>query len=82
MSQLHPREFAKLVLFYCQELVLDANTPGKEAKDRLIRNAQTLRDACTAWIGYCGWKEQDLMVEAWREQPNSQSEAKAKGKKK
>lgn len=62
----HPREWATLCLFYTQEILLDAATPGKEAKERLIRNAGLLKECTETWLrDYCQWDPDELMREMW-----------------
>lgn len=68
---MEPRDWAKLCVFYTQELMLDSATPGAEAKDRLTRNAKLLKDGCEAWISYCGWKPAELMKEIYRDNPEA-----------
>jgi len=62
------RDFAKNCLFYCAELVLDAGTPGAVAKERLVRNAKLLREACEVWCEAMKWPVEGLMKEVWADQ--------------
>jgi hypothetical protein len=66
-------------------MVLDAATPGKEAADRLVRNAKLLRDSCEAMLDYWGLKQKDLMEEIWKNDPEAKKreldrQQKAKGR--
>jgi hypothetical protein len=60
---IHPRDYMKLVLFYSQAIALDAATPGKVAKERLLMNARLLRETAENWCSYAGWKPKELMKE-------------------
>jgi hypothetical protein len=66
-----PREWAKMALYYSQEISLDVATAGKEAADRAVRNAKLLKDATELWVTYCGWKPHDLMKEIWDHDPDA-----------
>jgi hypothetical protein len=51
------------IAYLAQELVLDSATPGKIASDRLVRNAQLIKDTIEVWATYCGWSMKDLINE-------------------
>lgn len=58
---LHPKERFRQLLLLSQQLVIDLSTPGKDARDRALRNAKVLKDAVEAWVEYAGFKGLDLM---------------------
>lgn len=65
------RDFLKNCLFYCQEMALDAATPGSVAKERLIRNANILKDSCECWLKHCGLSPEELWKEMWQHEPEA-----------
>jgi hypothetical protein len=66
-----PRDWAKLALFYSQEIALDVATPGKEAADRAVRNAKLLRDATESLVTYWNYPVKELYAEIYKEYPDS-----------
>ena len=70
MSHLPPLEFLRLALFLTQELTLDAATPGKPAKERVIQNAKLLRDACLALAEYWQVNPQTELASIYAAIPN------------
>jgi hypothetical protein len=57
------RDFLENALFYTQEILMDANTPGAVAKERLVRNVKLLKEACECCALGCHLDPAVLMKE-------------------
>ncbi len=71
------KEWAQNCLFYTSEILLDAQTPGAVAKERLTRNAKTLKESCEVFCAAMNWTPDGLLREAWKAHRGSLSQAKA-----
>jgi hypothetical protein len=71
------KEWAQNCLFYTSEILLDAQTPGAVAKERLIRNAKTLKECCEVFCAAMNWTPDQLLRESWKAHRGSLSQAKA-----
>ena len=71
------KEWAQNCLFYTSEILLDAQTPGAVAKERLVRNAKTLKESCEVFCAAMNWTPDQLLRESWKAHRGSLSQAKA-----
>ena len=71
------KEHAQNCLFYTSEILLDAQTPGAVAKERLVRNAKTLKECCEVFCAAMNWTPDALLRESWKLHRGSLSQAKA-----
>ena len=71
------KEWAQNCLFYTSEILLDAQTPGAVAKERLARNAKTLKESCEVFCAAMNWMPDQLLRESWKAHRGSLSQAKA-----
>ena len=71
------KDWMQNCLFYTSEILLDAQTPGAVAKERLTRNAKTLKESCEVACSKMDLLPDALMREAWKAHRGSLSQAKA-----
>ena len=71
------KEWAQNCLFYTSEILLDAQTPGAVAKERLVRNAKTLKECCEVYCAALNVTPDQLLRESWKAHRGSLSQAKA-----